>query len=126
MTRFFFLALALAGSTVSPGRADDIRFHQPPAASPPEILFGADATGLDGQIGQALSAHTGFADLREFAVHWDRPTFRCLLKSHELHEVEHGVCLVEASAFQVAATALIVKGDAADTFEVSILTAAIE
>jgi len=33
------------------------------------------------------------------------------VKTHELHGARPGVCLVEASAFQVAATALIIRGD---------------
>ena len=124
--RFFILALGLSGLTVSSGRADDIQFYQPLVASLPETLFGLDASHLDGKIEQALIDHTGFANLREFTVHWDRPTFRCLVRSYELYEVQHGVCLVEASAFQVAATALIIKADKGNDFEVSILSAAVE
>jgi len=124
--RICILALGLSGLTVSSGQADDIQFYQPSAASPPETLFDRDASHLNGKIEQALIDHTGFANLREFAVHWDRPTFRCLVRSYELYEVQHGVCLVEASAFQVAATALIIKGDKDSAFEVSILSAAVE
>lgn len=124
--RIFIFALTLSGLAVSPLQADDIQFHQPSTTSSPETLFDLDASHLNREIEQALIDHTGFANLREFAVHWDRPTFRCLVKSYELYEVQHGVCLVEIGAFQVAATALIIKGDKQDAFQVSILSAAIE
>ena len=68
----------------------------------------------------ALLEKTGFADLKSFAIHWERPTFRCLVKSYEqFPDVQNGVCLVEADAFQVRATALIVKRSRG--LEVSIL-----
>lgn len=126
MVRFVILALALSGLTVSSGRADDVNHSQPSTTSPPEILFGVDAKDLDEQIERALAEYTGFASLREFAVHWERPTFQCLEKTYELYDVLHGVCLVEASAFQVAATALIVKSERENAFDISILSAAIE
>lgn len=126
MIRLFTLALVLFGLTTPSSRADDIQFHQPSIISPAEALFDLDAVHLNREIEQALIDNTGFAKLRDFMVHWERPTFRCLVKSYELYEVQHGVCLVEVSAFQVAATALIIKGDKTNSFEVSILSAAIE
>ncbi|MHA6687266.1 hypothetical protein [Mesorhizobium sp. A556] len=124
--RLLLLMVAFAGLWAGPGRADDIRFYQPATASAPETLFGIDAQGLTGQIERALIQDTGFANLRSFSVHWERPTFRCLVKSHELYEAQHGVCLVEIGAFQVAATALIVKRGQENAFDVSILDAMIE
>ena len=124
--RFVIVAFAFLGLPATSVWADGIQFLQPSSISPPDTLFGLDASGLDGQIEQALTEYTGFANLREFTVHWERPTFQCLEKSYEIYDVLHGVCLVETSAFQVAATALVVKGDRTDDFKISILSAAIE
>lgn len=124
--RFSVLAFALSGFAVSAGQADAIQFHQPSVTAAPATLFDLDAHALAGQIEQALVEHTGFARLRAFKVHWDRPSFRCLVRNHELYETRHGVCLVEISAFQVAATALLIRGDSKDVLDVSILDAVIE
>lgn len=118
--RLLWLALACLGLWASTSRADDIRFLQPSTRGTPELLFGAEARNLAQQIEQALLEKTGFADLKSFAIHWERPTFRCLVKSYEqFPDVQNGVCLVEADAFQVRATALIVKRSRG--LEVSIL-----
>lgn len=120
-----WLALACLGLWASTSRADDIRFLQPSTRGTPELLFGADARNLAHQVEQALLERTGFADLKSFAIHWDRPTFRCLAKSYEqFPNVQNGVCLVEADAFQVRATALIVKTTRG--LEVSILDFLVE
>lgn len=124
--RLLQIAVALAGLSASPASADDIRFHQPSALGAPETLFGIAASGLADQIEQALAEETGFANLQSFTVHWDRPTFRCLIKTYELHDGEHGVCLVDVGAFQIAATAMIIKDGKANSFKVSILDAMIE
>lgn len=123
--RLLLVSIAIVGLCASAARADTL-FLQPSVAAAPEMLFGIDAGGLSDQIKQALAEETGFPNLQSVTVHWDGPTFRCLIKTYELHDVEHGVCLVEVSAFQVMATALIIKNQKSDAFEVSILSARIE
>lgn len=119
-------APVLAGLCASQAWADDTRFYQPSTVAAPETLFGVDASGLSNQIEQALVQETGFANLQSFTVHWDSPTFRCLIKTYEIHDAEHGVCFVDVGAFQVAATAVIIKNGRVDAFDVSILDAMIE
>lgn len=123
--RLILLASLFLSLSAYTSNADNIQFFQPSGTAAPELLFGADARSLTGQVEQALIEATGFADLKSFAVHWDRPTFRCLTKSYEqFPDVTNGVCLVEADAFQVRATALIVKRSSG--FEVSILDLLVE
>ncbi|HLW27956.1 MAG TPA: hypothetical protein VKY54_09495 [Kiloniellales bacterium] len=105
--------------------AADIRLLQPSLDSVPSSLLGADTAELAHQIAQALRKETGFSNLRNFSVYWERPSFQCLVHSYELApDVESGVCLVEAGAFQVQATALLIKRRG--SVEVSILDLLVE
>lgn len=122
--RFLPFLIAFAGLSPSLCWADDVQFYEPPALSPPQTLFGLEARDLTEQIKHALIEETGYTNLKSFAVYWDNP--RCLVQNFELSEEQQGVCLVRASAFQVAATALVVKPLFEDEFQVSILDVRIE
>lgn len=122
---WFLLAAALISTSLMPAQAQEIELYTPSVRSAPEQLFGVDARHLTEQIRQALIKETGVSTLQSFYVHWSQPSFQCLRSINEFSpDDSNGVCLVKASAFQVNATAHIVKKD--DALSVSILDMMIE
>lgn len=119
------LTLTVFGLTGMPAQSQEIELYSPSLTSAPEQLFGVDARGLSEQIKQAIMDETGASGLTLFRVHWSPPSFQCLRATNEFSPDEsNAVCLVKATAFQLNATAQIVKKD--DTISVSILSVMIE
>jgi hypothetical protein len=118
-------AICAIGLLATAAQSQEIQFRETDGSTRPARLLGISTKGLDEQIRQALVSKTGFTNLRSFSIHWSPDAFRCMIVTNELYpESETGVCLVKASAFQVSATALIVKRQ--HELEVSILDALIE
>lgn len=123
--RRLFLTVVLLGFPLMSAHAQEIELYTPSIKSAPDLLFGVDASDLTEQIKQALIEETGVKSLNSFQVHWSQPSFLCLRTTNEFSpDDSNGVCLVKAGAFQVNATAHIVKKN--DSLSVSILDVMIE